>query len=53
MSTALPHSSPATVRVVCVVYHPGEELATFARPPVIGGGERVGEVEPLVALRRR
>lgn len=31
MSTALPHSSPATVRVVCVVYHPGEELATFAR----------------------
>jgi L-asparaginase II len=29
------------------------ELATFARPPVNGGGERVGEVEPLVALRRR
>ncbi|HVD69806.1 MAG TPA: asparaginase [Actinomycetota bacterium] len=29
------------------------ELATFARPSVIGGGERVGEVEPLVTLRRR
>ena len=31
MSSALPHPSPPTVRVVCVVYHPGEELATFAR----------------------
>jgi glycosyltransferase involved in cell wall biosynthesis len=31
MSSALPHPSPATVRVVCVVYHPGDELVTFAR----------------------
>jgi L-asparaginase II len=29
------------------------DLATFARPLVTGGGERVGEVEPLVTLRRR
>jgi L-asparaginase II len=29
------------------------ELATVARPPVHGGGEAVGEIEPLVALRRR
>lgn len=39
MSTAVPPPpsappsppSPADVRVVCVVYHPGDELATFAR----------------------
>src|SRR3954469_16363949 len=24
-------SAPSTVRVVCVVFHPGDELATFAR----------------------
>src|SRR5690242_1983220 len=32
MSTSAPlPESPAAVRVVCVVYHPGDELATFAR----------------------
>lgn len=29
--TAAPDPAPAVVRVVCVVYHPGEELARFAR----------------------
>jgi len=29
------------------------ELATVARPPVRGGSEVVGEIEPVVALRRR
>lgn len=28
-------------------------LAAVARPPVLGGGVRVGQLEPLVALRRR
>jgi L-asparaginase II len=28
-------------------------LASKARPPVLGGGERVGAIEPVVALRRR
>jgi L-asparaginase II len=29
------------------------DLASFANPPVTGGGETVGAVEPLVTLRRR
>jgi L-asparaginase II len=29
-----------------------EALATYARPPVLGGGRPVGEVEPLVRLER-
>jgi L-asparaginase II len=29
------------------------DLAAFAHPPVSGGGEAVGAVEPLVTLRRR
>lgn len=31
----------------------GHAVATFAHPPVLGGGRRVGSVEPLVGLQRR
>ena len=46
-------SSPSNLNVDAVSGPQLRELAAFARPPVIGGGERVGEVEPLVTLRRR
>jgi L-asparaginase II len=29
-----------------------ESLARFARPPVLGGGNPVGEIEPVVELTR-
>ena len=28
---SVPNADPTAIRVVCVVFHPGDELATFAR----------------------